>query len=115
MIRFKLAALAGAVAVLGACSGDKSKGDIKAEGDAPWSPAKLTSVKGVPAADVEAAIRRRLDGQPPAKIDADQWAHTKKLYKIYGGNALWLAADGLHNDRTLALANAVLQGEQDGM
>ncbi|HMA22316.1 MAG TPA: L,D-transpeptidase family protein [Gemmatimonadaceae bacterium] len=117
MNRLKFAALAGAVALLGACTGDKSK-DVAVDSpheDAPWSPAKLTSVKGVPASDIEAALKKRLAAEPPAQIDADQWAHTRKLYKIYGDNALWLAADGLHNDRTLALANAVLQAEQDGM
>ena len=117
MNRLKFAALIGAVALLGACTSDKSK-DVAADSpheDAAWSPAKLTSVKGVPATDIEAALKKRLAGEPPAQIDADQWAHTRKLYKKYGDNALWLAADGLHNDRALALANAVLQAEQDGM
>lgn len=113
---FRIAASAGAALILGACSGDKSKSVVeRPQQDAPWSPAKLTSVKGVPATEIEAAIKRKLEGAPPPKIDDDQWAHTKKLYKIYGGNPLWLAPDGLHNDRVYALSNAVLQSEQDGM
>ena len=117
MIRIKIAALVSAVAVLGACSADKSRGDTARpdEEDAAWAPAKLTSVKGVPAAEIEASLKKQLAGSPPAKIDGDQWAHTKKLYKLYGDNPLWLAEDGLHNDRAFALANALLQAEQDGM
>jgi murein L,D-transpeptidase YcbB/YkuD len=60
-------------------------------------------------------MKKRLAGSPPAKVDEDQWGHTRRLYKLYGDNALWLAADGLHEDRTRALANAILQAEQDGM
>jgi murein L,D-transpeptidase YcbB/YkuD len=111
-----ITALLAAFAIAGACSGDKSSGGAKVDGgDAPWSPAKLTSVKGVPAAEIETALRQKLKGAAPAKIDDDQWAHTKKLYRIYGDNALWLATDGLNNERAYALANAVLQSEQDGM
>jgi L,D-transpeptidase YcbB len=111
-----ITALLAAFAIAGACSGDKSNGGAKVDGgDAPWSPAKLTSVKGVPAAEIEAALKKKLDGGAPGKINDDQWAHAKKLYRMYGGNALWLAADGLNNERAYALANAVLQSEQDGM
>jgi murein L,D-transpeptidase YcbB/YkuD len=60
-------------------------------------------------------MKKRLAGEAPAKIDEDQWAHVRRLYKMYGDNALWLAEDGLHSDRTHALANAELQAEQDGM
>jgi murein L,D-transpeptidase YcbB/YkuD len=96
------------------CSGDKNavKGP---EEDAPWAPAKLTSVLGVPATQIEAAVKRKLEGAPPPKIDDDQWGHTKRLYKVYGGNPLWLDPNGLHGDRVFALANAVLETEQDGM
>ena len=96
------------------CSGGKSE-NRPPEQEAPWAPAKLTSVKGVPAAEIEAAIKRKLDAKAPAKIDDDQWGHTKRLYKVYGGNPLWLDKNGLHGDRTFALANAVIQAEQDGM
>ncbi|MEO5902516.1 MAG: L,D-transpeptidase family protein [Gemmatimonadaceae bacterium] len=83
--------------------------------DQSWSPAKLASVNGVPSPDIEAALKKKLAGSPPAKIDDDQWVHTKRLYKAYGNNPLWLSPDGLQKDRTFALATAVLQAEQDGM
>jgi murein L,D-transpeptidase YcbB/YkuD len=102
--------------LISACSkSDKSGAASAPESDAPWAPAKLTAVNGVPAPDIEASLKKQLAGAPPNKITADQWGHTKRLYKVYGGNALWLAPDGMHSDRAFALANAVLQAEQDGM
>jgi L,D-transpeptidase YcbB len=116
MIHPKLIALVSIAVILGACSRDKSSSDPNApKDDAPWAPAKLTSVKGVPATEIETALRKKLAGSPPPKIDPDQWRHTRTLYKLYGNNPLWLATDGLHGDRAFALTNAVLQAEQDGM
>ena len=115
MIQYRRAAIAAIILTAGACSGDKSGTVSRPEADAPWAPAKLTSVKGVPATDIESALKKKLAGSPPAKIDDEQWAHTKKLYRAFGDNPLWLSDDGLHSDRAFALANAVLQVEQDGM
>jgi len=113
---FNRYALLTAALVVSACSkSDKSGAGSKPESEAPWAPAKLTAVNGVPAPEIEAALKKRLAGAPPNKITDDQWGHAKRLYKVYGGNALWLAPDGLHSDRAYALANAVLQAEQDGM
>ncbi|MEO8577191.1 MAG: L,D-transpeptidase family protein [Gemmatimonadales bacterium] len=105
------------VTLVAACSGDKSGGgsSTAVSIDKGWSPEKLTSVKGVPAAAIEAAMKKRLAGPAPAKIDDDQWTHARRLYKQYGNNPLWLKSDGLHEDRAYALANSVLQAEQDGM
>ena len=113
---FNRYALLTAALLVSACSkSDKSGAGSKPESEAPWAPAKLTAVNGVPAPEIEAALKKRLAGAPPNKITDDQWGHAKRLYKVYGGNALWLAPDGLHSDRAYALANAVLQAEQDGM
>ncbi len=119
MPRTSSAAITAAMLLISACSnGDKSAASADASGasqDESWSPAKLASVDGVPSADIEAALKKKLDGAAPPKIDDDQWDHTKRLYKAYGNNPLWLTADGLHKDRTFALASSVLQAEQDGM
>ena len=117
MIRIKHAVLAAAALFVAACSTDKSSnsGSVASGPDQSWAPAKLTSVQGVPSTAIEAALKTKLAGSPPPKIDEDQWGHTKRLYKAYGNNALWLASDGLIKDRTFALANSVLQTEQDGM
>ncbi len=109
-------AAATAVALFSACSKGSSDANGGASGLGPsWAPEKLTSVNGVPAADIEAAIQQRLNGAPPAQIDADVWGHTQRLYKIYGGNALWLTSTGLHKTRPLALMNAILNAENDAL
>ena len=113
---FRRSALIAAALLVSACGKSDKSGTASApDSEAPWAPAKLTAVNGVPAPEIEAALKKRLSGAPPNKITEDQWGHTKRLYKVYGGNALWLAPDGLHSDRAYALANAVLQVEQDGM
>jgi murein L,D-transpeptidase YcbB/YkuD len=108
--------MAALVATLAACSSsDAPKGPAATAEDAPWSPAELTTVKGVPAAEVSAALNTALQGSPPEKTTADQWSHAKGLYRAYGNKPLWLSADGIHEDRAFALSNAILQVEQDGM
>lgn len=87
----------------------------KVESAQTWSPARLSSVQGVPAAEIEAAMQRKLSNERPAKIDDDQWGQTQRLYKLYGNNPLWLSADGLHKKRTKALTDALLAANADGM
>ena len=96
-----------------ACKGKDTGGNL--ESAQTWSPAKLTSVQGVPAAEIEAAMQRKLGGERPVKIDDDQWGHTERLYKLYGNNPLWLSPDGLHQTRTKALTDALLAANADGM
>jgi len=93
----------------------KDGGTGNVESAQTWSPAKLTSVQGVPAAEIEAAMQRKLGGERPVKIDDDQWGHTERLYRLYGNNPLWLAEDGLHKTRTKALTDALLAANADGM
>lgn len=88
----------------------------KSSGSNPqWAPEKLTSVSGVPATDIESAIKTRLAGPAPAQIQSDQWVHTRHIYNLYGGNALWLATKGLHKTRPLALMNGILNAENDAI
>jgi murein L,D-transpeptidase YcbB/YkuD len=108
----RFAALLLAACSIAACSGDN---DSRPKSDAPWAPAKLTSVRKVPAAEIEAALKKKLDGPAPGRISDDQWGHTRRLYRAYANNPLWLSSNGLHHDRAFALANAVLHAEQDGM
>ncbi|HYN81362.1 MAG TPA: L,D-transpeptidase family protein [Gemmatimonadaceae bacterium] len=102
------------IALAAACNGESGGGGLS-NGDEVWAPAKLTSVAGVPEAEIEKALRARLAGAPPARIDDHKWAHAKRLYKMYGDNPLWLAEDGLHTERAFALTNALLNTESDGM
>jgi L,D-transpeptidase YcbB len=101
--------------ILTACKGSESARAGKVENAQTWSPEKLTSVAGVPAAAIEAAIQKKLAGPKLDRIDDDQWGHTKRLYQLYGNNPLWLTSTGLHDARTKALTNAVLAANTDGM
>jgi murein L,D-transpeptidase YcbB/YkuD len=80
-----------------------------------WAPEKLTSVNGVPATEIESAIKSRLAGPRAAQIQPDQWVHTRHIYKLYGGNALWLTSNGLHKTRPRALMDAILTAETDAI
>ena len=105
------------VASVAFAAGCKDKGLAAAGGskDQVWSPATLTSVAGVPEAQVEAALRQRLAAKPPAGVDNHKWGHAKRLYAMYGNKPLWLSQDGLHKERAFALTNAVLAAENDGL
>ncbi|HEY8164781.1 MAG TPA: L,D-transpeptidase family protein [Gemmatimonadaceae bacterium] len=95
-----------------------AKGDARSSSsgsNARWAPEKLKSVDGVPIADIETAIKRRLGAARPAHIDNDQWGHVRRIYRIYSGSPLWLTSRGLHPKRTKTLTNALLNAENDGM
>src|SRR5215210_6094209 len=101
-------------ALTAGCKGD-SPGTSVSKSDEAWAPAKLTSVAGVPEAQLTAALNARLAGTPPARTDDHKWAHVKRLYKMYGDNPLWLAEDGLRTDRAFFFLNAMATTENDGM
>lgn len=107
--------LLSALALLPGCKRGETAGTAKNENPQTWAPEKLTAVQGVPAADIEAAIQKKLDGSKLDRIDDDQWGHTKRLYQLYGRNPLWLTSNGLHQNRTKALTDAILLANTDGM
>jgi len=109
------AALLLAVAALSACKVNETARASKPENPQTWSPARLTSVEGVPATEIEAQMKTKLAGAKPAKIDDDQWTHTKAVYKAWGDNPLWLVSNGLHEGRTKAITDAILLANTDGM
>ena len=114
LTKISLAGLLLGVVSFSACS----KGGIDSGSDSAspgWAPEKLTSVQGIPAAAIETAIKQRLAARHPAQIDDDAWGHTRRIYKLYGGNPLWLTPDGLHKTRPLALMNAILSAENDAL
>ena len=114
--RYFLLFFGAAIVFAAACSRDKGSPQPDApRSDQVWAPAKLTSVSGVPEAAIESALKTRLAGPRPQRIDDDQWGHIRRLYKVYGDNPLWLAPDGLHSERAFALTNALLNADTDGM
>lgn len=114
-VRAGLATLPLTLALLAGCKSSETAQAGKPENPQTWAPAKLTSVNGVPATEIEARMKEKLNSERPPKIDDDQWGHTKRLYQIYGDNALWLSSDGLHETRTKALTDAILAANTDGM
>jgi len=108
-------ALLSALAFFAGCKPGETAGTGKNENPQTWAPEKLTSVQGVPATEIEALIQKKLNGAKLDRIDDDQWGHTKRLYKLYGSNPLWLTSNGLHQTRTKALTDAILAANADGM
>jgi len=107
-------ALATLIAI-SACSRGESASDTEAETAAPWAPEQLTSVNGVPAAEIMTAMKAKLAEEAPPTIDGEQWRHAKALYKAYGDKPLWLTSKGLHEARTSALTDAILAVHSDAM
>src|SRR5689334_24721242 len=113
-MRSTLAALTLATLVATACK-ESNTAQAKPENPQTWAPERLSSVNGVPATEIEARMKEKLNGPKPPKVDDDQWGHTKRLYQLYGQNPLWLSSDGLHKTRTKALMDAILAANADGM
>ena len=111
----RILATLGLAALVAAGCKEGNTAQAKPENPQTWAPERLTSVNGVPATEIEAKMKEKLNGARPAKIDDDQWGHTKRLYQLYGQNPLWLSSDGLHKTRTKALTNAILAANADGM
>ena len=103
------------IAFFASCTRGESHGARRNENPQTRAPEKLTSVQGIPATEIEALIQRKLDGPRLHRIDEDEWGHTKRLYKLYGNNPLWLTPDGLHKIRAKALTEAILGANADGM
>jgi murein L,D-transpeptidase YcbB/YkuD len=110
-----LTALLSGIAFFPGCKRGETASAGRDENPQTWAPERLASVQGVPSTEIEALIQKKLDGPKLDRIDDDQWGHTKRLYKIYGSNPLWLTSNGLHQTRTKALTDAILAANTDGM
>lgn len=111
----RLVTLSLVLALIAGCESKDTSAPGKLASAQTWAPDKLTSVQDVPATEIETLIQKKLDGPRLPKIDDDQWGHTKRLYKLYGNNPLWLTRDGLHKVRTRAVTDAILAANTDGM
>ena len=96
-------------------SKEPQRSETGGEIDVSFEPVKVDHVKGVPAAEIHAAIDKRLDGAAPKPITKTQWQHAKKLYEEYDGNPLWLDDDGLRERRTKTLMTALLNADADAL
>ena len=110
----RLTAVSAALAVIAplACKKEsRAAGEVSRN----WTPAQQQAYMGVAATDVQTAIKKRLAGQPPAPITADEWRHVRSLYTRFNQNLLWLDADGVHQERVGALLNAIANADSDAM
>ena len=103
------------LALVASCKSKDAGSTGKSANAQTWAPDKLTSVQDVPATEIETLIQKKLDGPRLDRIDEDQWGHTRRLYKLYGNNPLWLTRDGLHKVRSKAVTDAILAANTDGM
>jgi murein L,D-transpeptidase YcbB/YkuD len=103
--------LAAAAAVTGCDNTGKSGGEVSRN----WTPTRQDSYMGVPAADVQAAIKQRVGTRAPAPVEADSWKHVKSLYARFGDNLLWLDDKGVHQPRDSALLNLLAGADSDAI
>jgi len=70
---------------------------------------------GVPAVEVQGAIRTRLAAAPPPPLTADEWKHVKKLYAAFNQALLWVDDKGMQHPRVSAMLNALASADSDGL
>ena len=92
--------------------GDAVVGGVDGEG---WTPI-VGEVRGVPVAEVRAAIRSRLDGGDarPASVTEREWGRVQELYGAYDTAPLFLEADGLAV-RARAVIAAIADSHADAL
>jgi murein L,D-transpeptidase YcbB/YkuD len=96
-------------------SKESRRSESGGEIDESFEPAKIESVKGVPVADVRAAVAKRLGQARPKPIGEEQWKHAMRLYDQFGGYPIWLDGDGLRERRTKTLMTALLNADADAL
>src|SRR4051812_12878985 len=101
-----------ALAAFGACQKQRSaNGEVSRN----WVPAKQDNYMGVPAAEVQAAVQKRLTAKAVAPTTADHWNHVRKLYASFGQSLLWLDGKGVHQPRVTALLDRIATADSDAM
>lgn len=101
------------LAAIAATSACKNAGHSNGEVSRNWTPPHQDEYFGVPAAETQAAINRRLAAKGPATLSDDEWTHVKSLYASFGQNLLWLDEKGVHQPRVAALLNALADADSD--
>lgn len=101
-----------AITTLGACGKSRTEnGELSRN----WTPMKQDTYMGIPAAEVQAAVTKRLAANPPAPVTADHWKHVKSLYKTFNQTLLWLDGKGVHQPRVAALLNTIANADSDAL
>jgi murein L,D-transpeptidase YcbB/YkuD len=103
-------------AVLLACEARATTADSRNDsGTTQRTPSRDQAVRGVPIANIRAAIDSILRGRPPASIDVDTWRHVRGLYRRNAGNPYWMTAKGLDRQRAGQLTNVVVASVEEAL
>jgi murein L,D-transpeptidase YcbB/YkuD len=108
---FGLGALMATAAVASCKKSRSANGDISRN----WTPPQQEAYLGVPAAEAQAAVVKRLEADAPAGVSDDDWKHVKKLYKQFNQQLLWLDEKGAHEARVQALLNTLAGADSDAI
>jgi L,D-transpeptidase YcbB len=101
------------IAAIAAAASCKYKGHADGEVDRAWAPPQQEEYMGVPAAEAQAAVQRRLGTKPSAPLSTDAWKHVRSLYAGFGQNLLWLDDKGVHQPRVAALLRALANADSE--
>jgi len=98
--RRRLALFLAVVAGIASCKQQQQQHD-----KSKYVPQDVHEVLGVQAADIQTAIRVRVDsGKAPSWVSAYRWKLVQKLYASYNGAPLWIEPDGVRDRATALLA-----------
>lgn len=103
------------IAAAAAVVGCKQSGRASDEVSRHWVPPQQETFMGVPVAEVKAAIRTRLAGEPPAPLPQDEWKHVQRLYAAFDQSLLWLDDKGVEQPRVKALLNVLASADSDAL
>jgi L,D-transpeptidase YcbB len=103
--------IAAAAAIAGCKNSNASSGEVSRN----WAPVRQDAYMGVPAAEVQAAIKQRLAADAPNGVRSDSWKHVRGLYARFGDNLLWLDDKGVHQPRVAALLNGLAGSDSDAI
>jgi murein L,D-transpeptidase YcbB/YkuD len=107
-----MTAFVAATAIVAGCKRQReSEGEVSRN----WQPADAPGFAGVPAAEVRSGIEKRLAGEAPQSVNADQWKHARQLYKTFPMGPLWLDAEGVQLPRANALLLALASADSDAL
>jgi L,D-transpeptidase YcbB len=106
-----LAAAIAAVAAVGCKRVSRANGEVSRN----WTPPQQQAYLGVPAAEAQQAIQKRLAAAPPTSVNADEWKHVKRLYGTFSNSLLWLNEKGAHQPRVSALLGAIANADSDAL
>lgn len=98
-------AAACAAVVIASCGRERKPAPPPRAGPAKYVPQNVAQIAGVSAAQVQAAITKRLDSAgPPSWVTSYRWKKVRALYGHFANAPLWIEAGGVKERATALLA-----------